>query len=127
MNMQSPESAEQQFFTALIEADVASLDRVLADDFLLIDVLTGSEVSKSALLDVVNGGQLKFQRIDCVEHRVRMYTTSAVITGRSEMSGRFADQTFQTQSRYTHVFVAFGDHWRLVSAQGTQIAASPNE
>lgn len=125
MSKQSPEAVEQEFFTALIKADVASLRRVLADDFLLIDVMTGSEVPKAALLEVVGGGQLRFERIDRGEHRVRLYATTAVITGRTEMQGRFGDQTFHTRSRYTHVFVYEGEQWRMVSAQGTQITPTP--
>lgn len=35
MKNQSPEAAEQKFFTALIEADAGALAQLLADDFLL--------------------------------------------------------------------------------------------
>jgi len=38
------------FFKALLEADGPELDRVLADDFLLIDVLSGSEFQKPTCL-----------------------------------------------------------------------------
>ena len=80
MRMQSPEAADQAFFSALVEADAATLGSILAKDFLLIDVMTGSEVSKSAFLEVVGGGQLRFERIDRVEHQVRIYAATAVIT-----------------------------------------------
>ncbi|MGH9840107.1 MAG: nuclear transport factor 2 family protein [Blastocatellia bacterium] len=125
MNEQTPDAVEKEFFTALIEANVETLDRVLADDFVLIDVMTGSEVAKSALLDVVGGGHLKFARIDRLEFRVRVYGTTAVVTGRTEMSGRFGGQPFGAGSRYTHVFVEQGGQWRMVAAQGTQIAPNP--
>jgi ketosteroid isomerase-like protein len=126
MSKHSPEAVEQEFFTALIEADVEMLTRVLADDFLLIDVMTGSEVPRSALLEVIAAGQLRFERIDRTEYRVRVYGTTAVITGRTEMSGAFGGQLFQASSRYTHVFVDDRGHWRMVSAQGTQIVPSPS-
>src|SRR4051812_2609914 len=109
MSNQTPEAAEQEFFTALVEADVAALGRVLSDDFLLIDVMTGSEVSRAALLEVVGSGQLRFDGVDRTEYRVRLYGATAVITGRTEMRGGFGDQTFRTESRYTHVFVGDGD------------------
>jgi ketosteroid isomerase-like protein len=125
MSKQDPEAVEQQFFIALIEADVSALDQILADDFLLIDVMTGSEVAKSALLEVVGAGQLHFERIDRMEHRVRVYGTTAVITGRTEMGGRFGEQRFDARSRYTHVLVDDSGRWRMVSAQGTQITAPP--
>lgn len=122
---QNPETVEQEFFTALMEANVAALDRVLSDDFVLIDVMTGSEVSKSMLLDAVGGGALTFEHIDRVAYRVRIYAGAAVVMGQTEMSGSFGGQPFGTSSRYTHVFVADHERWRMVAAQGTQIAPSP--
>jgi ketosteroid isomerase-like protein len=118
----SPLAAEQQFFSSLIRGDVEALDRILGDDFLLIDVMTGSEVKKPDLLAVLRSGQLKFEVIEPVESEVRHYGTTAVITGRTQMSGRFGETPFTASSRYTHVLVKDQDQWRLVSAQGTQIA-----
>jgi len=125
MTGQTPDFAEQEFFTALTEANVDTLNIVLADDFVLIDVMTGSEVPKPALLDVIMSGQLKFESIDRVAFRVRVYGTVAVITGHTEMNGLYDGHPFQARSRYTHVFVSEGGHWRMVAAQGTQIAPDP--
>ncbi len=116
-----PLAAERQFFSSLIDSDVESLDRILGDDFLLIDVMTGSEIAKSDLLAVLRSGQLKFAAIEPVESQVRLYGITAVITGRTRMSGRFGETPFTASSRYTHVFVKEQNQWRLVSAQGTQI------
>jgi ketosteroid isomerase-like protein len=120
-NQSDPLAAEQQFFSSLIAGDVGALDRILADDFLLIDVMTGSEVKKPDLLAVVGSGQLKFEAIQPAESQVRLYGTTAVITGRTQMSGRFGETPFTVSSRYTHVFVKEQSQWRIVSAQGTQI------
>jgi len=125
MTKQSAEAVEQEFFTALIEADLEALRRILADDFVLIDVMTGSEVTKSTLLDVVGAGQLRFEGIGRPEYRARLYGTTIVITGRTEMKGYFGEQPFQASSRYTHVFIEQSERWRMVAAQGTQIAPSP--
>ena len=117
----SPLQAEQQFFDSLIPADVQRLDSILGEDFLLIDVMTGSEITKSALLAVLGSGQLKFETIDPLEQRIRTYGETAVVTGRTQMSGRFQENPFTASSRYTHVYVKAQPQWRLVSAQGTQI------
>jgi hypothetical protein len=118
----NPQVAEQEFFSSLIGGDVGALDRILGDDFLLIDVMTGSEVKKPDLLAVLSSGQLKFEAIEPLESHVRLYGFTAVITGRTRMSGRFGEAPFTASSRYTHVFVRDQGQWRLVSAQGTQIA-----
>jgi ketosteroid isomerase-like protein len=118
-----PLAAERQFFAALVAAGVAELDRVLADDFVLIDVMRGGEIDKPSLLAVVGSGQLRFLTIEPGEARVRRYQGTAVITGRTRMTGRFEDTPWEVASRYTHVFVEQDDgRWRLVAAQGTQIA-----
>ena len=117
----TPLQAEQQFFASLIGADVKGLDSILGEDFLLIDVMTGSEITKSALLAVLGSGQLKFETIDPLEQRMRTYGETAVVTGRTQMSGRFQENPFTASSRYTHVYVKAQPQWRLVSAQGTQI------
>ncbi len=44
-----PLAAERQFFAALVDANVETLDRVLVDDFILIDVMSGSEISSKPL------------------------------------------------------------------------------
>jgi len=122
MSEESPEQVEHEFFVALINADTKTLDRVLSRDFLMIDVMTGSEVSKAALLEAIEARSLRFEHIDRAELKVRDFGKTAVITGRTRMFGSYAGQPFRVNSRYSHVFVRGDDHWEMVSAQGTQIA-----
>ena len=116
-----PLAAERRFFAALVAADLEDLDRVLADDFLLIDVMRGDEIAKPALVAVLRSGQLRFAAIEPVECRLRCYPGTAVVTGRTRMSGSFDGAPFAASSRYTHVYVEQDGRWRLVAAQGTQI------
>ncbi len=118
-----PLAAERQFFKALLEADGPELDRVLADDFLLIDVLSGSEFQKPTLLAAVASCQVKFEKIDVLESRVRRYPGIAIVTGRTQMRGRFGESPFSANSRYTHVYIEQQGFWRLVTAQGTPITS----
>jgi hypothetical protein len=117
-----PLAAEQQFFSSLTSAGMDTLDQILAADFLLIDVMSGSEVTKDAFMDVLRSGMLKFEAIQALEKRVRLYDGTAVVTGRTQMSGMFNGERFALNSRYTHVYVELQGRWQLVSAQGTQIA-----
>lgn len=116
--------AENRFFEALLLGDRAGLDRILDNDFLLIDVMTGSEVPKSALLDVVGSRQLVFEAIARIDARVRSYGGTAIVTGQTRMKGRYGGASFSPHSRYTHVYVSGAGGWRLVSAQGTPIAST---
>jgi ketosteroid isomerase-like protein len=118
-------AAEDRFFTALLQSDPAALTGVLTPDFLLIDVMTGSEIPGPALVDVIGSKQLRFNSVDRIDARVRLYGAAAVVTGQTRMRGRYAEQPFETHSRYTHVYVDGPGGWRLASAQGTPIAPSP--
>lgn len=117
-----PLVTDRQFFNALVDPSVEALDRILADDFVLIEVMGGSEVTKSSLLGAIESGQLKFEAIEAADMRARLYQTTAVVTGRTQMSGRMGETPFVARSRYTHVYVEQQGRWRLVTAQGTLIA-----
>ena len=114
-------TTDSDFFAALIQGDTAALDRILADDFVLIGVVDGSEIPKNDLLTAIDLRQVEFESIEPSENRVRVYYTMAVVTGRTDMKGRMGDTPFALSSRYTHVFVEQEGKCRLVAAQGTQI------
>jgi ketosteroid isomerase-like protein len=116
-------AAEDMFFQALLTSDGVRLDAVVTPDFLLIDVLSGSEIARAVLVDLVGSGQLKFDTVERLDARVRLFGEAAVVTGQTRMRGRFGDQTFAAHSRYTHVYVRRGGAWQLASAQGTPIAS----
>ena len=117
-----PLVTERAFFSALLSGNIDSLDAILADDFLMVDVLAGSEITKPMLLAAVGASQVKFEAIDPVESKVRIYSAdTAIIVGRTEMRFRAGEQSFAFSSRYTHVFVLQDGSWQLASAQGTQI------
>ena len=122
----NPLEADRRFFSSLLSTDVEALERILADDFLMIDVISGSEVSRTAFLELVGSGQLEFEAIEPADGRVRLHGTTAIVTGRTRMAGRFSGTPFSASSRYTHVFVEQEGRWRLAAAQGTPIAPSPN-
>jgi hypothetical protein len=120
-NEARPEETDRQFFSALIQSSPADLDRILSDDFILIDIMTGAESDKAALVELVRSGTLQFESIEPSEIRVRRYPGTAIVTGCTQMYGRFGDAPFTAHSRYTHVYIQQHSHWRLVAAQGTAI------
>jgi ketosteroid isomerase-like protein len=117
-------SAEDWFFQALLRGDAVSLERVLTPDFLLIDVMTGTEIPGTLLVELVGSRQLVFESVERIDARVRLYGEAAIVTGQTRMRGRYGDQPFGAHSRYTHIYVHATGVWQLASAQGTPIAAA---
>ncbi|HEY7090718.1 MAG TPA: nuclear transport factor 2 family protein [Tepidisphaeraceae bacterium] len=116
-----PKAADRIFFRALLDCNVEVLEQLLADDFTLIDVMSGGENTKTALLAAVGAGQVRFESIEPEEIRVRTYGNSAVVGGRTRIKGTLGDTSFTVASRYVHVYVRQDSHWQLVWAQGTPI------
>lgn len=120
-NELNPLVAEREFFGALIAGKVEVLDQLLVDDFVLVDVMRGGEITKPGLVAAVASGEAKFEGIEPSETRVRRFGSTAIVNGRTEMRGRFGESPFAVRSRYTHVYVEQQGRLRLASAQGTQI------
>jgi hypothetical protein len=88
--------------------------------------MRGQKVPKTAIVELVGSGQLKFESITPVDEHVRRYGSTAIVIGRTEMRVRFEETAVTVKSRYTHVYVEARDHWMMVSAQGTQVSEGWN-
>ncbi len=100
---------------------MSALEEILAPDLSMV-ALNGSVLDRASLTGAIGSGHLKFQEIKVIEAAERFYPPLAVIVGRTEMMGSVGATPFSASSRYTHVYTADGEHWRLVIAQGTPIA-----
>jgi ketosteroid isomerase-like protein len=118
------ELAEDQFFAALVAGDVARIDELLAEEFLIVDVMSAAVVDRSSFIAALRDGLVAFDDVHLVERLTRRYADTAIIVGRTQMSGSFGGASFAAASRYTHVLLRERDgRWRLASAQGTRIDA----
>jgi ketosteroid isomerase-like protein len=120
---------ETAFFEALLAADRAALDTVLAHDFLLVDVMAGQIVPRAALLDLVGSRELEFLEITRNPDEVSLRDRGglAVVIGSTRMTMSHQGTEITTNSRYTHVYVVQGDQWQLLSAQGTPIGSTTQD
>jgi ketosteroid isomerase-like protein len=119
-------AADQRFFDALTAADHDALDAMLAEDFLIVDINSGSIGTRAQLLALIRSGELVFPAVRAFpeESIVRTVGETGIVVGRTRMHFTGPDDTsFHADSRYTHVYAAQGDDWQLLSAQGTQIHA----
>ncbi|MDQ6827199.1 MAG: nuclear transport factor 2 family protein [Candidatus Eremiobacteraeota bacterium] len=122
---ETPLAADERFFNALISGDIPSLEALLSDDFVIVDVMSGTPTPKGTLIDGIRVGVLTFAAVerDANEAHVRIYGDTGIIINQTVLRGALFDKPFQTRSRYTHVFVRKEGVWHMVSAQGTPIVA----
>jgi ketosteroid isomerase-like protein/GNAT superfamily N-acetyltransferase len=118
-------TCDESFFAALLAADHDLLGTILADDFVIIDVLSGQVARRDELLGAISSGQLRFIAVTryAEERSARLRDSAAVVTGRTQMVMRYLGNDVTAQSRYTHVYTRDSGRWRLMSAQGTPVSA----
>jgi ribosomal protein S18 acetylase RimI-like enzyme/ketosteroid isomerase-like protein len=118
-------ACDESFFAALLAADHELLGTILADDFLIIDVLSGQVTHRKELLGAISSGQLRFAEVTRYpeERWLRLRDSAAVVAGRTRMVMSYQGDEVTVQSRYTHAYARESGRWRLMSAQGTPISA----
>src|SRR5262245_37249026 len=100
--------------------DLATIDRLYADDFLSTNA-DGRVVDKQGWLDILKTGQFPVEKIITADFKVRTYSGTAIVTGRSAY--HFGGSQ-RWEVRHTQVWANTNGQWQLVSWQGTAV---PNE
>jgi ketosteroid isomerase-like protein len=122
------QQTDLDFFAALLDNDIPTLEALLADDFLIVDVVSATVHTRSAFMEAISGGMVTFHEIETYpyERSIRLVGSDAgIVIGRTAMSFTGTDETrASVASRYTHVFRGDGRTWQLMSAQGTPIPNS---
>jgi len=99
---------------AQLSSDVQELDRLL-DDALVFTGPNGAVYGKKDDLDAHRRGLIRISRLEASEERIQRFGDIAVVSVRMEMSGTFEGSAFAGPFRYTRVWRAHGDGWRVVA------------
>jgi len=111
---------EIEWGDAFEHRDLATLNRLMADDYFLTDPL-GVVRSKADTLAAIQRNEVLFQSThsDCVN--VRVNGDTAVVTGRSRFRGRYKGWSMAGQYQYTDVLVKRNGCWKAVASHITAL------
>lgn len=107
-------------FVAMTRADLAELDRILADD-LTYTHSTGNTETKKEFVAAIESGTLKYLSIESDENKVRVYGDTAIINGRAKVkvSSRGQEQAFTI--RFIDVYTKRNGKWQMVAWQSSRL------
>lgn len=114
-------AAEDRRIRALVEDDFAALEEILAEDL----TYTHSNAlvdTKASYIRTLRAGTTKYAAIDRDTPAVRLYGSTAVLTGTASMTMR--GQADPVRLRYTLVYVKRNGRWQAVAWQSTRLPAS---
>ncbi len=104
---------------AHLRADADALDRLWADDFRVF-VPRMTPMSKTDALAFFRSGRMKFLRYETSDVDVRVYSETAVVTGRLRRSRERAGQIVEDDWRFTKVYLRAGGAWRVVAYHASE-------
>ena len=128
--MRSDETSDDSLLTceaalrrAQLASDVAELDRLL-DNELVFTGPDGALYSKADDLDAHRNGTVRITRLEASEERIQRFGDIAIVTVRMDMSGSFKGAPFAGPFRYTRIWSARPDGWRIVGGHVSAISVA---
>jgi len=99
---------------AILKGDTAFIERVYADDYVVIGV-NGLVRDKAQVIADFKSGALKVESFKDDELKVRVYGDTAILTGRSTSKVKDKGQDTSGQSLFTRVYVKQNGQWKLAT------------
>ena len=112
---------EDRLAEAWVNGDHTFIERVLSDDWTVIDP-TGRILTKAEVMREAFTGEREITEGKVDEVKVRDRGDWAVVTGLTRMSGTYQGVEMTVSLRFTDVFVRTSAEWKCIASQGTFIA-----
>lgn len=110
--------------TAELQGDTASLEPLLADDFVGIGPL-GFLLTKPQWLARHQSGDMQYTAHSLDEVKIRTYGEAAIVVGRLTQQATYQGNPINVQMRTTLVFVRQDGHWQLAGLHFCNIGQPP--
>ena len=118
------EALEEQWRQAQLAGDVATMDRLLSDDYIGISV-TGQVNTKMQQLDRMRSHKFVLTKLELGEMQVKLVGSIAIVTSRAEVEGNNEGVPVQGTFRYTRVYQRLpSGAWKITSFEATRVPGS---
>jgi ketosteroid isomerase-like protein len=112
---------EEQWRDAALKNNTASMDALLADDYVGVTA-SGTLQNKDQALANLRDGSTHFTSLELADRKVRFYGTTAVVNSIARVEGITPDGKLSGSFRYTRVYVRNPRGvWRVVSFEASRI------
>jgi ketosteroid isomerase-like protein len=113
---------ETDWNAAHVHGDAAALERLFADD--LVVMVPGMRVmTKADAVGMFTSGRMKFDRYETSETKFRVYDATAIVTGRLRRTRVIGGNTVDDDWRFTKVYLRRAGRWQVVSFHASNTGA----
>src|SRR5665213_520318 len=113
---QTLKQLEHDWSQASLKRDLATLDKIMADDWVSID-FQGRTVSKAETIASLKSGLPATQAAGIGEMKVRVFGDSAIVTGSDTEKSSVKGKDVIDKYLWTDVFVKRDGRWQAVASQ----------
>ncbi len=107
---------DTEYQSAVRRNDAVVMDRILADDFVLV-VGTGKTFSKADLLEEARSGRMHYEHQEDTDQVVRVWGDTAVVTAKLWAKGTENGVPFEYRVWFSDTYVRTPAGWRYVFGQ----------
>jgi ketosteroid isomerase-like protein len=111
-------SLDTEYQAAVKHNDAVTMDRILADDFMLVTG-SGKSYTKADLLAEARGKRIRYERQDDTDQTVHVWGNTAVITARLTETGSEDGKPFDYEVWFSDTYVRTPSGWRYVFGQSS--------
>ena len=114
---------EQQWRIATLNGDLATMDRLLSDDYVGIS-WTGQVNTKSTQINRLRTRSLIFHRLDLSDMKIKMIGKVAIVTCRAQVEGISDGMNVEGSFLYTRIYQRLPSGlWKITNFEATKIPA----
>lgn len=118
------EALEEQWRMARLTGDVATMDKMLSEDYIGIS-MTGQVSTKAQQLDRAREHKFILTRLDLGEMQIKLVGAIAIVTSRADVAGTDEGLPVQGTYRYTRVYQRQPSGiWKITSFEATRVPTS---
>jgi ketosteroid isomerase-like protein len=109
---------DTEYQAAVKKNDAATMDRILADDFVLV-VGSGKTYTKADLLKEARSGNYNYEHQEDTQQTVRVWGDTAVVTAKLWEKGTESGKPFDYTLWFSDTYVRTPSGWRYVFGQAS--------
>jgi ketosteroid isomerase-like protein len=112
---------EEKLARAWVEKDRVFIEGLLAADWSVTDAAGQVLTKEQVLIQTFASSERTIDSMAIDDVRVRVFGSTAVVTGRTRATGSYRGQTGSAVLRFTDVFAQRDGRWQIVASHGSAV------
>ncbi|MDQ6894025.1 MAG: nuclear transport factor 2 family protein [Acidobacteriota bacterium] len=119
------EALERQLVEAIGRKDLATYDRIVADDYDVVVDASGKDITKAEVMASYRDGTRSYTGLEIFNVRTHVFGDTAVVSARTKRMRRGEGRDVPNDNRYVRVYARRSGRWRAVTQMSAPARPAP--